>query len=79
MPQARRIGRDIDTGLEPGEVPGPARERCLAARGRKIELDMAGRSVAGPGVEDDVGVQRASLSRLCVDDLRTDLDLLEAR
>jgi hypothetical protein len=51
-------------GFEPGELPGPARERRHALVGRKIEHDMAGRSIAGPGVEGYVSVQRAITSRI---------------
>jgi hypothetical protein len=79
MPQLVRIGRDIGMGFEPGELPGPARERHHALVGRKIEHDMAGRGIARPGVEGYVGVQRAVTSRICVNDLGADRDLFEVR
>ena len=60
MPQSGRIGRDIGTGLEPGELPGPARERHHAGPGPKIEHDVAGRGVAVPGVEEAELQRRAA-------------------
>jgi hypothetical protein len=66
-------------GFEPSELPGPARERRHALVGRKIEHDMTGRGVARPGVQGDVGVERATISRIGVDDLGADRDLAEVR
>jgi hypothetical protein len=79
MPQSVRIGRDISLGFERRELPGPARERRHALVGGKIEHHVAGRGIARPGVEGDVGVERAITSRIRVDDLGADRNLVEVR
>jgi hypothetical protein len=55
----RRRGcrRDVQTSREPGEVPGPVRERADAGRGdRKIHGAAPDRFVAVACVEDNVAV-----------------------
>src|ERR1035437_3454539 len=53
------IKRDIDTGTEPGELPGPVREGAQSEMGRPIKCATADRPVAAPDDEDDVTVQHA--------------------
>jgi hypothetical protein len=74
-------GRDIDTGVETGELPGPVRERAQSETCRKIKGATADRPVSVPGVEDHVTVQQArrNASRLVIEDLRADLDRGEVR
>src|SRR5450631_1973041 len=74
-----QIARDNDTGMEPGELPGPARERDHPAMGQTIEHDVAEREVAGRDNEDDVTVHGGSTSRLQIDDPRADRDRREVR
>jgi hypothetical protein len=74
-----QIARDNDTGMEPGELPGPARERDHPAMGQTIEHDVAEREVTGPDDEDDVTVHGGSASRLEIDDPRADRDRREVR
>ena len=49
-------GRYKDTGLEPGQLPDPVRERAQSGTSRSIECATANRPVAGPDVEDCVTV-----------------------
>ena len=44
--------RDIDTGLEPGELPGPVRERAQSETGRHFKGATADRPVSVTSVED---------------------------
>jgi hypothetical protein len=58
-PVWRAQARDIDTRMEPGELPGPVRERAQPESGREIQCATADRPVSVPCVEDDVTVQQA--------------------
>src|SRR6266550_111012 len=73
--------RDNDAGLEPSELPGPARDGDHSLTTRKIEDDLAERDVVARArrVEGDVTVQHGSTWCDCVDDPRADLDVLEVR
>src|SRR5205823_13702580 len=67
--------------MEPGELPGAARDSDHSLTARKIEDDMAERDAVARArrVEGDVTVQHGGTRRDGIDDLRADLDVLEVR
>ena len=75
----RRIGRDTDAGMEPGERSRAVRDRAQSDPGRETKEAMAGCDVAGPCVDGRVAVQRSLAARLQVEDLRADLERLDVR
>ena len=52
----------MDAGLEPGELPGPVRERAQSKTRRQVKRATADRSASVPRVEDDIAVQQAEHS-----------------
>src|SRR5439155_1760018 len=73
--------RDNDTGMEPGELPGAARDGDHSLTAGEIEYDMAERGAVAPArrVEDDVTIQHGRTRRDGIDHPRADLDVLEVR
>ena len=71
----------VDASLEPGELPGPVRERAQPETRGEVERATPDRSVSVPRVEDDVAVQQAcrNARRLAIEDLRTDGDPADVR
>src|SRR5437762_3181969 len=79
IPGTVREGRARDhewSGMEVGELPGPAREPDDAGKGREIEDDVPERGVVARPVDDEVTVQHAAsrVGRRGIDDPRADLD-----
>ncbi len=67
--------------MEPGELPGAARDGDHSLTAGKIEYDMAERDVVARArrVEDDVTIQHGRTGRDGIDHPRADLDGLEVR
>src|ERR1700730_14866899 len=57
VPVSPRRVRDIDTGLEAGQRPGPVGELAQPEISRQIEGATAGRPVAAADIDEDVAVQ----------------------
>src|SRR3989304_3986893 len=74
-------GRDVHARVEPGELPGPARERRLSGARRKIEVDVPERLVVAGArrIEHDVRVQDGGSQGTEGDDLRADREGREVR
>ena len=72
--------RNNNTGLEPGELSGPTRDRDLSLTGRNIEYDMSEGDIVAIArrVEKEVTVEHWRNSSACIDDPGAWLDRLQS-